>query len=240
MRLILILLLFYLVVFKIGVAQNSTNIIYTRHLYKLIPDGKIAPDESFTRLSFNDSLAYYYYFDDYFKKVICSKKKLGNKLLHHSSYIKYNKGYLITYETVAWPLLGKKYLIEDTVQFGKWTYTNKTKQILNYDCKMAYRVEYGSKDTTLIWYTEKLEGNFGPPEVVGHHGVVLEVINQKYGIHEFAKEISNCSTVVVFPENVQNVPSIKYQKIKENKTQVYKFAPINKSFVKQLKLFQIL
>lgn len=88
-------------------------------------------------------------------------------------------------------LMGKKYLITDTVRMSPWKFGTETKEIMGYTCKMAYftlstemttmRVENGvptperraiTQEIT-AWYTDKIRPSLGPERFNTLPGAVL-------------------------------------------------------------------
>lgn len=88
-------------------------------------------------------------------------------------------------------LMGKKYLITDTIRMSPWKFGTETKEIMGYTCKMAYftlstemttmRVENGvptperraiTQEIT-AWYTDKIRPSLGPERFNTLPGAVL-------------------------------------------------------------------
>ena len=88
-------------------------------------------------------------------------------------------------------LMGKKYLITDTVKMSPWKFGTETKDILGYTCRMAYftltqettsmRVENGvvtpekrtiTQEIT-AWYTDQVRPSLGPERFNTLPGTVL-------------------------------------------------------------------
>lgn len=88
-------------------------------------------------------------------------------------------------------LMGKKYLISDTVKMSPWKFGTETKEILGYTCRMAYftqsqemttmKVENGvmtpEKRTVTqeitAWYTDQIRPSLGPERYNTLPGTVL-------------------------------------------------------------------
>ncbi len=83
-------------------------------------------------------------------------------------------------------LMGKNYLIEDSVKMSPWKFGTQTKTIANYECSMAY---YSQTDTIKIgdrepqvrtqeitaWYTNKIRPFLGPERFNSLPGAVLAI-----------------------------------------------------------------
>lgn len=88
-------------------------------------------------------------------------------------------------------LMGKKYLITDTVKMSPWKFGTETKDILGYTCHMAYftqsqevtsmRMENGTPTTEkrtvtqeiTAWYTDQIRPSLGPENFNTLPGAVL-------------------------------------------------------------------
>jgi GLPGLI family protein len=90
-------------------------------------------------------------------------------------------------------LMGKKYLITDTVEMSPWKFGTETKDILGYTCRMAYftltteatsfRVENGTPtpekrtitQEITAWYTDQIRPSLGPERFNTLPGTVLAI-----------------------------------------------------------------
>jgi GLPGLI family protein len=76
--------------------------------------------------------------------------------------------------------MGKKYVIEDTVQIMPWKFGTETKTIAGYDCRQAFYTNEQQTISVVAWYTDKLPPFLGPETYTSLPGTVLEVdINDK-------------------------------------------------------------
>jgi GLPGLI family protein len=83
-------------------------------------------------------------------------------------------------------LMGKNYLIEDSVKMSPWKFDTQTKMIANYECNMAYytqtdTIKIGDREPIIrtseitAWYTNKIRPFLGPERFNTLPGAVLAV-----------------------------------------------------------------
>jgi len=73
-------------------------------------------------------------------------------------------------------LMGKKYLITDTLKPAPWKFGTETKVIQGYDCMQAYYTTEGDrKQTITAWFTTKLRPSLGPERYNTLPGAILAV-----------------------------------------------------------------
>ncbi|MEY4931395.1 MAG: hypothetical protein RI909_2119 [Bacteroidota bacterium] len=83
-------------------------------------------------------------------------------------------------------LMGKNYLIEDSVKMSPWKFGTQTKMIANYECNMAYytqtdTIKVGDREPIIrtseitAWYTNKIRPFLGPERFNTLPGAVLAV-----------------------------------------------------------------
>src|SRR5260221_1842932 len=73
-------------------------------------------------------------------------------------------------------LMGKKYLITDTLKPAPWKFGTETKVIQGFDCMQAYyTTDDDRKQTVTAWYTSKLRPMLGPERYNTLPGAVLAV-----------------------------------------------------------------
>lgn len=133
-------------------------------------------------------------------------------------------------------LMGKKYIISDTVKMSPWKFGTETKEIMGYKCKMAYftlstemttmRIENGtptperrtvSQEIT-AWYTDQIRPSLGPERFNTLPGTVL------------ALDVNNGERVIVarniemrelkkgelkIPDSGTKVTQAEFQKVQE-------------------------
>ena len=71
--------------------------------------------------------------------------------------------------------MGKKYLIEDSIQVRPWKFGNETKTINGYECKQAMYYNEERKQNVVAWYTDKLRPFLGPENFNTLPGAVMMV-----------------------------------------------------------------
>jgi GLPGLI family protein len=72
-------------------------------------------------------------------------------------------------------LMGKKYLIEDSLKVTAWKFGTETKEVKGYPCKQATFFNEERKQNVVAWYTDKLRPFLGPENFNTLPGAVLEV-----------------------------------------------------------------
>ena len=71
--------------------------------------------------------------------------------------------------------MGKKYLIEDSIQVRPWKFGSETKTINGYECKQAMYYNEERKQNVVAWYTDKLRPFLGPENFNTLPGAVMMV-----------------------------------------------------------------
>lgn len=72
-------------------------------------------------------------------------------------------------------MMGKKYLISDTMKIRAWKLTADTKKILNYDCMKATFEDTARKQNIVVWFTDAIALTAGPNTIGSLPGMVLAV-----------------------------------------------------------------
>jgi GLPGLI family protein len=72
-------------------------------------------------------------------------------------------------------MMGKKYLIIDTMKISAWKLTTDTKKILNYDCIKATYDDTTRKQKITAWFTDAIALTAGPNNIGSLPGMVLAV-----------------------------------------------------------------
>ena len=75
-------------------------------------------------------------------------------------------------------LMGKDYLVEDSVKLAPWKLGTETKTIQGYECKQAYYTDESNpngKQEITAWYTDKIRPFLGPDRFNTLPGAVLAV-----------------------------------------------------------------
>lgn len=130
-------------------------------------------------------------------------------------------------------ILGKLFLIKDTLTNRKWEFVNETKNIGDYSCfKAIYKdsittqtitekgaIEEVTKDRiTTVWYTPQIPINNGPSEFYGLPGLILEVNDGDLTL-VCSKIVLNPKEPIkiVEPENGKEVTQKEFDDIMEKK-----------------------
>ncbi len=74
-------------------------------------------------------------------------------------------------------LMGKNYLIEDSLKIAPWKFGTETKTILGYPCRQAYYTDEseGRKREITAWFTQKIRPFLGPETFNSLPGAVLAI-----------------------------------------------------------------
>jgi len=72
-------------------------------------------------------------------------------------------------------IMGKNYLIDDSVKVAPWKLGAETKTVQGYECKQAYYTDEERKQTITAWYTDQLRPLLGPDLFNTLPGAVLAV-----------------------------------------------------------------
>ena len=74
-------------------------------------------------------------------------------------------------------LMGKNYLIEDSLKIAPWKFGTETKKILGYPCRQAYYTDESEnrKREVTAWFTQKIRPFLGPETFNSLPGTVLAV-----------------------------------------------------------------
>lgn len=125
-------------------------------------------------------------------------------------------------------LMGKQFLVQDSLSNDKWTLEKETKNIGDYLCykatmeKTYTTMEFNSEDedsdglkeiektkTITVWYTPQIPVNNGPSTYYGLPGLILEVQDDKLSLL--------CSSVVLNPkEKPEIIAPDKGKKVSED------------------------
>jgi GLPGLI family protein len=164
-------------------------------------------------LVFSDSLSLYHFVSG--GNPIKKKRLFGEKLIHHAML--FNKNTDTVYSEVNWPPGKNKYLIADTSIKYDWKFPNSTKLVLGYQCKPALYVNT-KNDSVLLWFTTEIAEPFGPANYIGLPGLVLEVYDQRNGLHIFADKLVKDNFKVVFPKEGRVLSKEEYWEIRPKKS----------------------
>lgn len=72
-------------------------------------------------------------------------------------------------------LMGKKYLIQDSIRISPWKFGSETKTILGHTCRQAYYEDEARQLTVVAWFTDQLRPSLGPESYNSLPGAVLAV-----------------------------------------------------------------
>ncbi len=192
-------------------AQKTYSIHYSQFGQSNVSiNGQYQNYEAKSRLLYNDSLSFWYPIFINSKDKFSNAKVLGDKLVHHALMYSRNND-----EQLGEVVLSKKkyFVIVGAPKSYNWVFNKERKEILGYNCNLAYSVSEAN-DTTLVWYTGELGTVFGPLVYFGLPGIVLEVFDQQSGRHFLATKIEQVSVTLVLPKNVKRIPEEEYRRRK--------------------------
>jgi len=72
-------------------------------------------------------------------------------------------------------MMGKYYIIEDTLKVMAWKFGKETRSVVGYECKQALYYDSARKQNIVAWYAPKLRPFLGPELFNTLPGAVLEV-----------------------------------------------------------------
>jgi GLPGLI family protein len=72
-------------------------------------------------------------------------------------------------------MLGKTYLLEDSLKAPKWRILNQIKEVAGYVCMKAETYDPIKNQKVTAWFAEQLPGEAGPEQYFGLPGVILEL-----------------------------------------------------------------
>jgi len=181
-----------------AIGQEAVSIVYEQEQFGSFRiNHELVPYKNKLRLLYNDSMAYHYYFLNN-RDVLKKQKLFGVKFLHHSSYYKKQTG-MIEY-AVSKKVADDDYLVYDTANKIKWVMIESPKVIKGYHCEAALHVNERN-DSLLVYYAPELAQPYGPATYNGLPGVILEVFDQRFGLHILAKKIEMGFFPIAYPEH---------------------------------------
>jgi len=99
----------------------------------------------------------------------------GQRRFRQPRSVNYTEVATTTFITQA-DMMGKKYLITDTLKPAPWKFGSEIKIIQGYQCMQAYYTTQGDRPQTITaWFTSQLRGNLGPDRYNTLPGAVLAV-----------------------------------------------------------------
>jgi GLPGLI family protein len=101
----------------------------------------------------------------------------GGMVMFRGGQGKTHLNFATTAHTEQREVMGKEYLIVDTLRTLPWKFSEETKQIKGYACKKATmtRVERNRTQNVTVWYTDAVFVTAGPDKFYGLPGLVLSV-----------------------------------------------------------------
>jgi GLPGLI family protein len=116
-------------------------------------------------------------------------------------------------------LMGKAFMIKDTLPNYNWDLLNETKTVGNYVCRKAITV-YNNKKIE-AWYAPSIPLKDGPEDYYGLPGLIVELTDGNTTYNALSvKEISDLS--IVKPSEGKKVTRDEYQKLLEERVDALK------------------
>lgn len=114
-------------------------------------------------------------------------------------------------------LMGRLFLVKETVNPGKWKFTNRQKNILGLPCQEAWC--FNDTDSVTAWYTTSIPVSGGPKDYAGLPGMILE-LNVGSNISIKATNVDytdDAAKKIKVPTKGKSVTEAEYEKISEEK-----------------------
>lgn len=108
-------------------------------------------------------------------------------------------------------MLGKIYIVEDSVRSPKWKVMNKIKEVNGYMCMMAVTVDTIKNQQITAWFADNLPVSIGPELYGGLPGLILELDVNEGDIVITAKKIE----MKTITEDINIPKKLKGKKITE-------------------------
>lgn len=86
-------------------------------------------------------------------------------------------------------MLGRNYMVYDSLQVPRWKVMNKIKEIKGYICMMAVTEDTVRKQKITAWFADGIPASVGPGDYFGLPGAILELEVNDGDIVVTAKEI---------------------------------------------------
>lgn len=181
---------------------------------------------SYGRLVFNDSVSFYYGFGATKKDPMKKNKNYGSKVFNHAEMSFKNSD--IHYVGVAYPPGSKHFFVIDTTRKYDWVITEEVKTILGFNCKKAFWInEYllpsdststWHSDSTIAWYTNKINLPYGQADFRGLPGVILEAVYPSlYGkSYLYAIKIMEDNFTIGVPQNISIITYAEFKGLKRH------------------------
>ena len=148
------------------------------------------------KMFFNDSLAIVYHYYEGKDYVSENQKRVGDTLYHHGTFYDY-KEKDIFYGSHNFK--DQIFLIKgDTATLPTWTITENHKMILGYACTSA-EIIVDNRHKKVAWFTTEMKYKRGSFFSENLPGVVLEVIDEQFGVHFKARNVRARNIIVVQP-----------------------------------------
>ncbi len=114
-------------------------------------------------------------------------------------------------------LMGRLFLVKDTVDTKKWKFTDRQKNILDMPCQEALYVH--DADTVSAWYTTSIPVAGGPKDFMGLPGMILELhignnMSIKATAIDFAEDVSK---KIKQPTKGKTVSDAAFEKMSKEK-----------------------
>lgn len=89
--------------------------------------------------------------------------------------LKFHRDFKNEHQTDAIEMIGKTYLIDDSLQKPVWKIKTQIKSIEGYICMKAITMDTIKKQTIVAWFTDAIPAMAGPERLSGLPGMILEL-----------------------------------------------------------------
>ncbi|XLS30075.1 GLPGLI family protein [Flavobacteriaceae bacterium M23B6Z8] len=164
----------------------------------------------------------------YYSKPIINKTKneikINGKEIKTLNVGKTDGGLYKNYETKEYlkenDLLGKKFLIKDSLRKIEWQLSSEQKKIGDYKVFKAMAVVDDEQITA--WYTEDIPIPDGPDNYYGLPGLILEVENEALSFHALTISFEPIQIEIKKPNKGKEITLAEYLKIRDEKIEELK------------------
>ena len=198
---------------QLCVAQDAITIIYYRYPSTDFSKKRYKENDEFglrAAMVFNDTLCYTRLCDIDEVEHIKNVKVVNDSMINHS-----NLFIIATKECfdIVNNKPNKLWILKDSTSESDWELTNDHKVILGYNCSLVEKKYKGRK--IIVWFTNDLKFKKAPFVYPGVPGVVLEVYDQRTGVHYKPISITETKTVIATPKNAMIVSEKEFRDLRK-------------------------
>ena len=116
-------------------------------------------------------------------------------------------------------LMGKEFLVKDTLTVYNWKKSKETKAIGNYVCQKATSIHDGKKITA--WYSPSIPISDGPNEYYGLPGLIIQ-LTEGDTVYNALSVQETPDISITKPSKGKEISKANYQKLKEDRIEAIK------------------